>query len=77
MAGERLLTPEEVAERLQVKRLTVLEWLRQGKLSGVKAGRFWRIRERDLEAFLEGEAGRALSPGLDAFNAAMEESTRD
>lgn len=30
----------------------VLDWLPLGTLKGVKAGQQWRIRERDLEAFL-------------------------
>jgi excisionase family DNA binding protein len=50
---ERLLTPEQVAERLQISRLTVMGYLRAGKLKGVKVGRLWRVRERDFEAFLE------------------------
>ena len=54
MQDDKLLTPEQVAARVQVAPLTVLGWLRKGKLKGVKAGRFWRIRERDLEAFLKG-----------------------
>jgi len=50
---ERLLTPEEAAERLAVTPGSIRVWLRQGKLKGVRAGRLWRIRERDLEAFLD------------------------
>jgi len=50
---EKLLTPEEVADRLAVSPKSIREWLRQGKLKGVRAGRLWRIRERDLEAFLD------------------------
>jgi excisionase family DNA binding protein len=50
---EKLLTPEEAAERLAVSPKSIREWLRQGKLKGVRAGRLWRIRERDLEAFLD------------------------
>jgi excisionase family DNA binding protein len=50
---ERLLTPEQVADRLQISRLTVMGYLRSGKLKGVKVGKLWRVRERDLEAFLE------------------------
>ena len=54
---KRLLTPAGVATRLNVSLVTVGRWLREGKLKGVKAGRQWRVRERDLEAFLErGEA---------------------
>ncbi|MEW6277436.1 MAG: helix-turn-helix domain-containing protein [Candidatus Eremiobacterota bacterium] len=50
---DEILTPVEVARRLKVKKRTVLEWLRRGKLKGLKLGRLWRIRMRDLEAFLQ------------------------
>jgi excisionase family DNA binding protein len=49
---EPLLTPKQAAARLLVSEKAVLDWLRLGKLKGVKAGRQWRIRERDLEAVL-------------------------
>lgn len=51
--AERLLTPRETAERLAVSKGSVREWLRVGKLKGLKAGRLWRIREQDLEEFLK------------------------
>jgi len=57
------LTPEEVAECLVVSPKSIREWLRIGKLKGVKVGKLWRIRERDLEAFLEGsEKGNRERP---------------
>jgi acetyl-CoA synthetase len=70
---ERLLTPAQVAERVQVAPLTVMGWLRKGKLKGVKAGRFWRIRESDLEAFLEGDGE---DDPLAAINEALEGTDR-
>jgi len=51
--NEKLLTPEQVAERLQVTERTVYGWLRHGKLPALKLGRLWRIRPDDLETFLE------------------------
>jgi excisionase family DNA binding protein len=36
-------TPREAAKILRVDPRTVYEWLRLGKLSGVKFGRSWRI----------------------------------
>jgi excisionase family DNA binding protein len=54
---ERLYTPEEAADALRVKVRSVMEWLRQGKLKGVKLGRLWRIKESDLKAFIDGKAG--------------------
>jgi excisionase family DNA binding protein len=53
-AKDNLLTPEDVAARLHISRLTVGNWLRSGKLKGVKVGRLWRVRESDLETFLKG-----------------------
>lgn len=50
---DEILTPVEVARRLKVKKRTVLEWLRKGKLKGLKLGRLWRVRMRDLETFLQ------------------------
>jgi excisionase family DNA binding protein len=55
MTNQQLLTPEQVAERLQISRWTVMDYLRAGKLKGYKVGRLWRIKEQDLEDFLEGE----------------------
>jgi len=49
---DQLLTPEEAAARLKISRLTIGDWLRSGKLKGLKVGRLWRVRESDLEAFL-------------------------
>ena len=51
--NEKLLTPEQVAERLRVTERTVYSWLRRGKLPALKLGRLWRIRPDDLETFLE------------------------
>jgi excisionase family DNA binding protein len=52
----KIFTPKEVAEKLTVSIKTVKDWLRSGKLKGVKVGRLWRVRESDLENFLkEGE----------------------
>jgi excisionase family DNA binding protein len=55
MTDQRLLTPEQVADRLQISRVTVMDYLRKGRLKGHRVGKFWRIKEEDLEAFLEGE----------------------
>jgi len=59
MTLPKFYTPEEVAGILKVNPKTVLRWIREGKLKAVKAGRLWRVREEDLEAFLspEEEAG--------------------
>jgi excisionase family DNA binding protein len=50
---ERLFSIEEVAERLGMSRYTIAEWLRSGRLKGRRIGRFWRVKENDLEAFID------------------------
>ena len=58
---EILLTPEEAADRLQVKPSTIKSWLRDGKLKGLKAGKVWRIQLPELQRFLETSAAMATS----------------
>jgi excisionase family DNA binding protein len=55
MTDQRLLTPAQVADRLQISRVTVMDYLRKGRLKGHRVGKLWRIKEEDLAAFLEGE----------------------
>jgi excisionase family DNA binding protein len=53
---ERLLAPEEVAERLSIKVRTAREWMRQGKLPALKLGErglLW-VKESDLVAYING-----------------------
>jgi excisionase family DNA binding protein len=45
---DRLLSPDDAAERLGVAPKTVRAWLRTGKVRGVRAGRLWRLRPEDL-----------------------------
>ena len=52
------LTPEQVAEKLQVTVETVYRWLRSGKLKGHRLSRkAIRVIESDLTKFVE-KAGR-------------------
>lgn len=53
MTDKRLLTPEQVAERLQVTRRTVYQWINDGKLPALKVGRGWRIDESSLDSYLK------------------------
>lgn len=62
MTKASLLTPMQVAQRLRISRFTVMDYLRKGRLRGVKLERSWRVREEDLQAFIEarlrGDPGR-------------------
>jgi excisionase family DNA binding protein len=54
MRDDQLLSPEQVAERLQVSEYTAVKWMRQGRIKARKLGKFWRVKPEDLEAFIEG-----------------------
>ena len=47
----------QVIEELGVHRNTVENWLRSGKLKGVRAGKLWRISTESLNEFLEKDNG--------------------
>jgi chromosome partitioning protein len=49
---ERLLSTQEVADRLAVDKKTVLRYLRAGKLTGSRIGRDYRIPEGSVAALL-------------------------
>lgn len=49
---DEMLTPKEVAKLLKVSDFAIRKWLKEGKLRGAKLGDLWRIRKRDLEAFI-------------------------
>lgn len=53
---ENLYTVEETAEKLKIHPETVRDYLRDGKIGGVKVGRNWRIRESDILAFVNARA---------------------
>jgi excisionase family DNA binding protein len=54
MEGDRMLTTKQVAERLQVKVITVQRWLHAGEMSGINLGgrSGWRVPESALAAFI-------------------------
>lgn len=45
----KYLKVKEVAERLGVHENTVLKWLADGTLHGVRFGRLWRIPDSEVE----------------------------
>lgn len=51
------LTIDEVAEKLKVAYLTVYRWIKAGQLTSVKAGKQHRIKQSDLDKFLERKNG--------------------
>ena len=66
MKKEGMLTPEEVAKYLKVAVETVWRWCRKGTLPAVKIGKYWRIPEDELEAFIQSRGNRSLAAGEEA-----------
>lgn len=56
MAPSPLLTVRDVSQLLKVKEATVRTWIREQQMRAIKFGRDWRIREDDLEMFIEERA---------------------
>lgn len=53
MANElKVYTLEEIAELLHITRRTLYSYVKEGKLKGVKVGKYWRVTEKNLEEFL-------------------------
>jgi excisionase family DNA binding protein len=50
-----VLTIQEACARLKLKPETVRDWLKAGKLKGVKLGRVWRVDAEALERLLAGD----------------------
>lgn len=72
MTGE-IWTPEEVGEKLKVPGRQIKDLLRAGDLIGFKVGRYWRIKEEEIQAFIQRNTGaeqekpaslRAIHEGL-------------
>jgi excisionase family DNA binding protein len=70
---ERLLSLEDVADRLQVSDQSVRRWIKAGRLAAYKPGLEWRIRPRDLEDFLE---ARSYVPKAQAAPSSDEQAAR-
>lgn len=48
-----ILTVEQAADYLQVHKMTLYRYIREGLLPAVKLGKMYRIYRKDVEAFLD------------------------
>lgn len=49
----KFMTVKEVAELLQLNRMTIYRYIRAGKLTAYKVGKDLRIKKEDFDKFLE------------------------
>jgi len=54
---EQLMTIDEVAQYLQVKKRTVYDWLKKGKIPAVKTVGQWRFKKEQIDGWLGQQAG--------------------
>lgn len=71
---EKLLTPQEIADILKLKKTTVYEMLKRGEIPSSRLGKQIRVKETDFQNYLkqrntDAETGSALYKGTD-INAA-------
>lgn len=63
MADERWFTTRDIADLLKVSDQTVWRWLKSGEMRGInlsgKSG--WRVRESEVNAFIEAREGKAAA----------------
>jgi excisionase family DNA binding protein len=52
-AGDRLLTVVEVASIMRVSNMTVYRLIKAGELPAIRVGKNYRIRESDVDRYLE------------------------
>ncbi len=57
-----LLTVAEVANAMRVSNMTVYRLIKSGELPAVRVGKNYRLRETDLERFLEERSVRTEGP---------------
>ena len=70
---ERLLTVNDVAERLQLHPITVRRHIKAGKLRAVRVGRAVRVREADLDDFLRPDSEEYATDDARRSSKGMEE----
>lgn len=53
--ANKLLTVKEVAEMLGMHEVTIRDKCREGEIPAIKMGKYWRVKEDDLNKWLENQ----------------------
>ena len=53
MPYEEIMTIEEVAKYLRVKKRTIYDWVKNGKIPAVKTVGQWRFKREKIDKWLE------------------------
>lgn len=52
MSEIKVYTLDEVSNILKITRRSLYTYIKEGKLSAVKVGKYWRVTEESLQRFL-------------------------
>src|SRR5438067_5427777 len=74
--SEELLTLNEAVEFLRTSKPTMYRWLERGDVKGLKVGKQWRFRKRDLLAYMERTPTPVTAPAA-ALDAEIEHFTAE
>ena len=55
MPDRELMTIEEVADYLRVKKRTIYEWVKNGKIPAIKTVGQWRFKKMQIDSWLESQ----------------------
>lgn len=50
---EEIYTPIEIAEKLKISKEAVYAYIKSGKLPAYRIGKFWRVKGKDMNKFVE------------------------
>ncbi len=53
VSQERLLSPQQFADRLSISRWTVYAWIAEGRIKSVKLGRLVRIPDSEVSRLVQ------------------------
>ena len=56
MGHQQLMTIEEVADYLRVKKRTIYDWVKKKKIPAVKTVGQWRFKKEKIDAWLDGQS---------------------
>lgn len=54
MSQQKLYTPKEISMMLKLNIQTIWRYFREGKIKTIKIGGGYRVKESDLEQYLQG-----------------------
>ena len=75
--NNHLLKPKEVGERLSISRSQVYVLLREGLIPNLRFGRCVRVRQEDLEEFIESNISGILSDPIKSKLAVVAASSKN